>query len=236
MDVILHRLESTPSTQDVLHDLAAAGAPAGTAMAARVQTVGRGSRGRTWESPAGGLWLSVLLRPQAIEAIEVLSLRVALAVSVAIESRVPGVPIQLKWPNDLILAGRKLGGILCEARWQGGAPGWVAVGVGVNVVNPIPAALAPAAIALAAVWPDADPDLLALPVAEGVAGVGDRSGPLSAAELAEFRGRDWLAGRRIRDPGAGMPCGVARDGALLVRRDDGALQEVRSGSVLPAVG
>jgi BirA family biotin operon repressor/biotin-[acetyl-CoA-carboxylase] ligase len=236
MGVTLQRLESTPSTQDVLHQMAAAGAPAGTAIVARVQTVGRGSRGRSWESPPGGLWLSVLLRPVAAPAVEVLSLRVALAASAAIESQVPGVLIQLKWPNDLLLAGRKLGGILCEARWQGGAPGWVAVGIGVNVANPIPADLALAAIALASLWPDADPELLVGPVAESIAALTDRAGTLTDQELAEYRGRDWLAGRPIRAPVSGIPCGVARDGALMVRGEDGTLQEIRSGTVLPAAG
>lgn len=236
MGVTLQRLESAPSTQDVLHQMAAAGAPAGTAIVARVQTMGRGSRGRSWESPPGGLWMSVLLRPVAAPAMEVLSLRVALAASMAIESRVPGVLIQLKWPNDLMLGGRKLGGILCEARWQGGAPGWVAVGIGVNVANTVPADLAHAAIALASLSPDADPALLAGPVAEGIAALADRSGTLTDEELAVYRGRDWLAGRPIRAPLPGIPCGVARDGALVVRGDDGTLQEIRSGTVLPVAG
>ncbi len=67
-----------------------------------------------------------------------LSLRVGLAVSGALEAACPGTRLALKWPNDLVLTDRKVGGILCEARWQGGAPGWVAVGLAnlVNILDP----------------------------------------------------------------------------------------------------
>ncbi len=233
----VHRVESTPSTQDLLHELAASGAPAGTAVVARAQTLGRGSRGRSWESPVGGLWLSVLLRPLVEPALEVLSVRVALAVAGAIESATAArVTIGLKWPNDLMLAGRKLGGILCEARWQGGALGWVAVGVGVNVRNTIPASLADSAIALASVLDDVEPERLIEPVVTAVAAIGGRQGHLGAEEAADFAVRDWLRGRRLREPGAGTAEGVSPDGALILRRDDGSVQEVRSGSILLAHG
>lgn len=232
----VHRVQRTPSTQDVLHELAAAGAAAGTVVIAGEQTAGRGSRGRAWASPAGGLWMSVLLRPAVAPALEVLSLRVALAVSAAIEAVVPGIALQLKWPNDLVLAGRKLGGILCEARWQGNSLGWVTVGVGVNVANGIPEALGTSAIALAMLVPGAEPDPLTEPIAAAITVLGDRQGHLTEDELASFRARDWLAGKRLREPVTGTAGGVGRDGALLLRRDDGVIQEVRSGSVLTVDG
>ena len=65
--------------------------------------------------------MSVVFKPPAVEGIEVISLRVGLAVADAIQARVPR-PLQLKWPNDLMLEGRKLGGVLCEARWH--LDGW----------------------------------------------------------------------------------------------------------------
>lgn len=230
----LHRLQATPSTQDVLHDLAASGAPAGTAVVAEVQTLGRGRRGRGWESPRGGLWLSVLLRPGDAPAIEVLSLRVALAVAAALERMVPGMVVHLKWPNDLILSGRKLGGILCEARWQGTMPGWVAVGVGINVTNQIPAELASRAVGLASVAPTLSAEQLIAPLVAAIVAVGGSAGHLSAAELAAFRSRDWLAGKRLQQPLAATAGGVAPDGALLLECDDGSTQELRSGTVLLA--
>jgi BirA family biotin operon repressor/biotin-[acetyl-CoA-carboxylase] ligase len=229
---VVHRLERIASTQDVLHHLAAAGAAAGTAVTAREQTGGRGSRGRGWTSPIGGLWMSVLLRPAVAPALEVLSLRVALVVSAAIEAVFPGVVVQLKWPNDLVLAGRKLGGILCEARWQGSNLGWVAVGTGVNVANPVPVLPGAGAIALTALVPAARPEVLVEPIAAAIATQGDRQGYLSEAELTDYRARDWLAGKRLREPVPGTAGGVGRDGALLLRGDNGVIREVRSGSVL----
>ncbi len=101
---------------------------------------GRGSRGRSWHSPRGGLWLSVLLRPAA--AADVLSLRVGLAVETALRSLAPDLHLALKWPNDLMLDDRKVGGILCEARWQGDALGWVAVGLGTQREEPDPGGVA----------------------------------------------------------------------------------------------
>jgi BirA family transcriptional regulator, biotin operon repressor / biotin---[acetyl-CoA-carboxylase] ligase len=232
MPPAIHRLESTPSTQDVLHELAAGDAPAGTAVLAREQTLGRGSRGRNWESPLGGLWLSVLLRPSVAPALEVLSIRAALAVSAIIEVVVPVVALQLKWPNDLMLNGRKLGGILCEARWHGSVLGWVAIGLGVNVANAIPACLADVAVALSSFAPGALPELLAVPLATALAGLGDLNGHLCAEELASFRTRDWLRGKRLREPLPGTAEGVAPNGALLLRHDDGAVHEIRGGTVL----
>jgi BirA family biotin operon repressor/biotin-[acetyl-CoA-carboxylase] ligase len=231
MDVSLRRVESIPSTQDLLHELAQAGAVSGTAVVAAEQTLGRGSRGRGWESPRGGLWLSVLLRPGSEPALDVLSVRVALAVAGAIEQAVPGVRLGLKWPNDLLLGQLKVGGILCEARWQGGTPGWVAVGVGINVGNPVPPGLESRAVALATVAPGLTPESLAEPVAEAVAALAHARGHLSAGELREVRSRDALLGRRILEPEAGIAEGVAADGTLLVRRADGSVIGARSGSV-----
>jgi BirA family biotin operon repressor/biotin-[acetyl-CoA-carboxylase] ligase len=234
--VLVHRVDCAPSTQDLLHELAAAGAAAGTVVLARQQTEGRGSRGRAWASPPGGLWMSVLLRPAVAPALEVLSLRAALAVSDAIEHRMPGIEVRVKWPNDLMVGARKLGGILCEARWHGDCLAWVAVGVGVNVANPIPGPLGGTAIALGSVVPGAVPDPLVEPIAEGIAGLGDRRGHLTDTELASVRARDWLAGKRLREPGTGIAGGVARDGALLLRLEDGRITEIRSGRVLTVDG
>jgi BirA family biotin operon repressor/biotin-[acetyl-CoA-carboxylase] ligase len=226
-----HRFEALPSTQDALHQLAQAGAPAGTVVVAREQTLGRGSRGREWHSPAGGLWMSVLCRPPEGLAMEVLSLRAALAVAAAVERACPGVALQLKWPNDLMLAGRKLGGILCEARWQGGKPGWVAVGIGMNVANAVPEHMAQTAIALDSVSAGVTADLLTAPVARAVADAGQRHGLLAPMELELFRNRDWLLGKRLESPGGGEGCGLAEDGSLLIRGADGAISPFRTGTV-----
>jgi BirA family biotin operon repressor/biotin-[acetyl-CoA-carboxylase] ligase len=228
---ILHRLDSVASTQDRLHELAARGDPAGTAVLAAAQTEGRGRRGRHWASPRGGLWLSVLCRPAAAPAIEVLSLRVALSVARVVEARAPGVALELKWPNDLLLDGRKLGGILCEARWQGESPAWVAVGIGLNVANPVPEQLAEQAVALGRYAPGLTAEALAPELVTAIVDASRLERPLSASEVARFAERDWLFGRRILEPEAGIADGINADGLLRVRRDDGTLALIRSGTV-----
>lgn len=100
------------STSDRLKQLARAGAPEWTAVLADRQTSGRGREGRTWQSPAGGLYLSVLLRPRA-EPVSLLPLAAGVAVAEAVAGF--GVACQLKWPNDVLASGRKLAGILAEA-------------------------------------------------------------------------------------------------------------------------
>lgn len=222
--------ERVGSTMDVVHQLAADGAGAGTIVIAGEQLEGRGSRGRAWHSPPGGLWLSALFRPPATGAIEVVSLRVGLAVAAAIESLVSR-PIYLKWPNDLMLEERKLGGILCEARWQGGALGWVAAGVGLNVRNPIPEELSRVAVSLVQIQSDITLESVGDRIAAALHKLDLRGEHLSPPELDHFGRRDWLSGREIREPMIGKVAGVQRDGALLVRTPSGSDIPLRSGSV-----
>ncbi len=230
------RLDSVPTTQDVVHQLAEEGAPTGTAVVARSQTGGRGSRGRQWSAPVGGLWLSVLCRPRGEATIEVLSLRVGLAVATALEAGRPAIQVRLKWPNDLLLGDRKVGGVLCEARWQGGAPAWVAVGVGVNVANPIPAELGAGAVALVEVAPDLLPGTLEPEVLVAIRTAGMATGPLAHTELSEYSSRDWLLGRALVAPVRGVASGLAPDGSLLVTLPDGQTEALRSGTIELADG
>ncbi|MGH7734654.1 MAG: biotin--[acetyl-CoA-carboxylase] ligase, partial [Gemmatimonadales bacterium] len=133
--VRLTRLVQVGSTQDLVHQLGEDGAPHGSAIIAAEQANARGTRGRAWHAPAGGVWMSVLCRPEIPSAAEVLSLRVGLAVAIALEAETRIPSIRLKWANDLMLADRKLGGILCEARWRGDRLAWITVGIGINVTN-----------------------------------------------------------------------------------------------------
>jgi BirA family biotin operon repressor/biotin-[acetyl-CoA-carboxylase] ligase len=179
--------DSLPSTMDLAHTRAAEGAAHGTAVAARVQTAGRGRRGRTWHSPAGGLWMSVVCRPADAEGVEHLSLRVGLAVAETIERLFPDLPrLTVKWPNDLLLGGRKLAGILCEARWEGGTPAWVIAAVGLNVSNPIPDEVAGQATRLADFIPGLHPERLAEPLAAAIADAAFRPGALTAEESRQL--------------------------------------------------
>ena len=227
----LIRLPTADSTMDLLHSLAAEGAEAGTVVVAGEQTGGRGSRSRGWRSPPGGLWLSALFRPRVSAGVELFGLRIGLAVADAVEALCPGVPVHIKWPNDLMVGDRKLGGILCEARWQGEWLAWVVAGVGINVANPIPNDLSAIATALVERWPGLTPDLVEPEVTARLRALDAGSERLGAAELAGLRRRDWLHGRRLRGPATGTAAGISEEGALLVRAGSGATIAVRAGTV-----
>lgn len=128
--LIIH--ESLPSTSTLLTGLAERGEPAGLAVLARRQTAGRGTQGREWDSPAGNLHLSVLLRPTGpLREAPQWALLAAVALHQA-----AGAPTRLKWPNDLMLNGAKAGGILAEtAATPEGRIDWLTLGFGVNLAH-----------------------------------------------------------------------------------------------------
>jgi len=133
---IIHRLESVSSTNDAARALALEGAAHGTVVLAKGQTCGRGTKGRTWHSPAGpGLYASFILRGPGGASVpfpHLIPLAAGLAASDAVRET-GGVEARLKWPNDILQGGKKLGGILSEGV-RGGAWGdFVVVGIGLNV-------------------------------------------------------------------------------------------------------
>jgi BirA family biotin operon repressor/biotin-[acetyl-CoA-carboxylase] ligase len=228
----LHWHDDLPSTQDEAHRLADAGAAAGTVVVARAQTRGRGTRDRVWSSEPGGLWMSVLARPRESGGPSHASVRAGLALAATLEraAALARGSIMLKWPNDLVARDRKLGGVLCETRWQGDRPVWTVAGVGLNVANPLPADLASHGIRLADLAPGCtDPAPLAEPLALAVLEAMERSGPLSADELSSFHARDWLRGRELLRPVAGRADGITPAGHLRVVRPDGTVSEVFEG-------
>ncbi|MBN1103744.1 MAG: biotin--[acetyl-CoA-carboxylase] ligase [Deltaproteobacteria bacterium] len=130
---ILHH-ESIDSTNALAKELALKGAPEGTLVLAEEQTAGRGRRGRTWVSPAGGnLLFSILLRPFLEPGrVFVLTMILALETAEALR-RASGLPVRIKWPNDLYLGGKKLAGILTECSVQDATLEHVILGMGVNL-------------------------------------------------------------------------------------------------------
>jgi BirA family biotin operon repressor/biotin-[acetyl-CoA-carboxylase] ligase len=200
----------TGSTLDVAHELAMAGPSDGTLVVADAQSAGRGRLGRAWQSEAGaGVWLTLVEQPPASPALDVLSLRIGLALAPALEA-FAGAAIRLKWPNDLYVRDRKLAGILVEARWRDGAPEWVAIGVGINVRVP-----SGEANAAGLIDGTRRVDVLTCAVRairEAVA----RDGPLSDRELADFAARDLAAGRACVEPVRGRVLGIDASGALKV--------------------
>jgi BirA family biotin operon repressor/biotin-[acetyl-CoA-carboxylase] ligase len=198
------------STQDVAHTLAAGGAPAGTLVLADEQHAGRGRHGRAWVSEAGaGIWLTLIERPTDSMAVDVLSLRIGLAIARALDTFASD-GVRLKWPNDVYTTRGKVAGILCEARWRNGAIEWVAIGVGINVRAPEEA---PGAAGLAAGTQRIDVLRIVLPRLREAAAL---RGHLTPDELAEFARRDLAVGRRCLEPVAGKVVGVDADGDLLI--------------------
>ncbi|MDI6842877.1 MAG: biotin--[acetyl-CoA-carboxylase] ligase [Anaerosomatales bacterium] len=122
----------TVSTNDDCKRLARDGAPEGAVVVAAEQTAGRGRLGRQWISPRGGAYFSVLLRPPLPPAdAPPLALVCSLGVAAALEAA--GVPVMLKWPNDVYLGWRKLGGVLLEMSAEADRVQWVVAGCGINV-------------------------------------------------------------------------------------------------------
>jgi BirA family biotin operon repressor/biotin-[acetyl-CoA-carboxylase] ligase len=125
---------SVGSTNDLARAAAAQGAPEGLVIAADEQTAGRGRHGRRWESPPGAsLLCSILLRPDLPPSLAPRAgTYVALAAATAIEEAT-GIPIALKWPNDLLVGGRKVAGVLAESGSMAEHLDFVVVGLGLNV-------------------------------------------------------------------------------------------------------
>ncbi len=128
------RLASVDSTQTVAFALAADGAPDGTVVVAEYQEEGRGRSGRAWYAPPGSALLaSVVVRPRlAPRDLPLYSFAAALATADAIE-RLAGIEARLKWPNDVLVGGKKIAGILLEARTMSDHEPVVAIGIGMNV-------------------------------------------------------------------------------------------------------
>src|SRR5438105_5247554 len=127
-------LESIESTNDVVREMAKNDPPEGLVVFAEHQTLGRGQRGNKWESaPYKGLWFSILLKPViSLQDSARLTTWAAQTVASTIENCC-GVEVTVKLPNDICIAGRKVGGVLVEMRAQPRAPHIAIVGVGLNV-------------------------------------------------------------------------------------------------------
>jgi len=224
--------EECTSTQDVLRDESL---PEGAVAVTEHQTAGRGRSGRAWDDAAGGsLLCSLLLRPPAGSPVEQLSLVVGLAVADAVDS-IAGVVAQLKWPNDVLVDGRKVAGVLLES--GGGA---VICGIGINVdqsEHELPAAtrLPPASLRTATGRRHDRAGLLA----ELLSRLEQRYDTwLDAglpALLPELERRDALCGSVVGiGDVTGTAVGIAEDGRLRIRLPDGTTTLVASGEVVSA--
>jgi BirA family transcriptional regulator, biotin operon repressor / biotin---[acetyl-CoA-carboxylase] ligase len=213
-------LRETTSTNDRARALAQDGAPHGTLVTAGEQRAGRGRQGRAWSAPPGqALLLSLVLRdPPAL-----LPLIAALAVA-----HVAGPEALIKWPNDVLVGGRKVAGILAEGRPH---EGWAVLGIGVNVA--VAVADLPEELQATAGTLGRRPDELEDVLAELLRALERRLAEPAAALLTALRERDALLGREVSwDGGEGVGAGIDDAGSLLVRLADGREVALGSGEVL----
>ncbi|MGK4005935.1 biotin--[acetyl-CoA-carboxylase] ligase [Sorangium sp. So ce1036] len=244
----------TASTNDDARRVAAAGAPHGAAFLADAQTRGRGRGGRAWHSPPGeNLYLSVVLRPGLpASGVSPIALVMGLAVASVVERRLaparrPGASgdraaseVRLKWPNDVLVGGRKLAGILVEAQLRGESVSSVIVGVGLNVgTRSFPPELSARATSLSLLGVDDVPrEVLAAELLQALGGAATRFEAGGLAPFADDLARlDWLRGRHVEVAGvAGVAAGIDPAGHLLIRGADGVLRGVAAGEVCVASG
>ncbi|HET7322397.1 MAG TPA: biotin--[acetyl-CoA-carboxylase] ligase [Longimicrobiaceae bacterium] len=226
----VHLFSSVGSTNDLARRLAAEGAPSGTVVLAEEQLAGRGQAGRAWSSPPGlGLWTSLVVRPSSIPDPAVLPLLVGLEAAAVLDPFAAPDAVAVKWPNDLYLRGRKLGGILCEGAWEGDRPSHFVVGLGLNVLHApadFPPRIAARATSLRGEAGDGMVDRLAVASAVIPALLRRLSGEvvLTEADRAALAARDLLLGREVEvtEPATGaflargVAGGVSAEGALVV--------------------
>ncbi|MEM1691470.1 MAG: biotin--[acetyl-CoA-carboxylase] ligase [Thermofilaceae archaeon] len=231
-------LESCSSTQEVAAALAEAGAGEGTVVVAEEQTAGRGRLGRSWVSPRGGLWFTVLLRPESLRLSHLLSLTAGVAVARSLRELF-GVDAGLKWPNDVLVEGRKVAGILVEGSVEADRIRYALLGVGINVNNDLPPELRGSASSLKEFTGRPLPRVpLLLKVLKELdrAYSSLRSGAVESV-LGEWRRLSVTLGKRVKVLSSdGVFEGVALDidewGGLLVESRDGGQRVFYAGDIV----
>ena len=231
---ILHykRLQSTNTTA---YRLGVRSAPEWTVVVADVQTKGRGRGRKKWESPKGGLWFSILLRPNVPSAkLPLLQFLAAIATRKALENET-GLSVKLKWPNDLVLGSAKLGGILIESKTLGDSVSFAILGIGVNI-NQSKSQLPPGAVSLRLVSrKQHDLRTLMRAILDQIRSSSDDLD--NASRIMEEWWHNCIH-RPLRvqvtlPKGAvsGISKGIDEDGALLIETDGGRIRKVSEGSL-----
>ncbi len=201
---------------------------------ADVQTKGRGRGRNKWESPKGGLWFSILLRPKVpAPKLALLQFLAGVATRQALENEA-GLSVKLKWPNDLVLGHEKLGGILVESNTLGNTISFAILGIGLNI-NQLKAQLPPRAVSLRLVsGKRQDLRLLLRAILEQI-----RS-PYDDFNSSKIMGEWWrnCVHRQSRvqvtlpnDTVTGISRGVDKDGSLVIETDDRRIRKVNEGSL-----
>ncbi len=228
----MHLLATTSSTNDDAKRGASDGAPHGSTWVAEAQTAGRGRQGRSWLAARGeSVLASVLARVACTPArLPPIALVAGLAVRDAVARAAPGVRVGIKWPNDVLVDGRKVAGILVEAMTVGSRVDAVVVGMGINVhTREFPPTVADGATSVALVsGPSPQPPDRAEILVDALAALDHDLHVVVERGLGLFRARleaaDALRGLRVRNDAGeeGTASGIDDEGRLLVRRQGGA--------------
>ena len=230
----------TGSTNDDLKELAQKGAHEGTVIRADAQTLGRGRRSRVWSSPPGNLYMSILLRPQGpTDMITQLSFVSALAVASGLETLLPPPhSLHLKWPNDILYQGKKIGGILIESQNHGTQNvDWVVVGIGINLISHPEGTTYPATNLLAEIHLSLNPDRVMNTLLNAL----DHLYTQWQTEGFDAICQRWCArayglGQEIKivsenETITGTYLGIDTQGSLKIKLEDTTIKTVRSGDV-----
>lgn len=232
----VRRFASIDSTNLEAQRLAAAGERGPLWLLAAEQVSGRGRLGRNWVSASGNLYSTLLLPTEATTAVvPQIAFVVALAVHDAVRALCPDANVKLKWPNDCLLNGGKVAGILCETVGQG----LVAIGCGINVAHaPQGLAYATAYLQQAAGDVSVDGAFSAYSTALGQRLVQWSGGAGFASILADWQARGHSLGEAVQvrqgeTVRVGSFAGLAPDGALRLQKPDGTIENVYAGDVSP---
>ncbi|MEA3489674.1 MAG: biotin--[acetyl-CoA-carboxylase] ligase [Candidatus Omnitrophota bacterium] len=235
----IYYYESITSTNDRAYELAEEGEPEGTVVVAETQTRGKGRVGRKWMSPKGdGIYMSLILRPDLeMDEIPAVTLISALAIIKSIK-KLCGLSAGMKWPNDVMIAGRKVCGILTEIKAQPDRVDFLILGIGINV-NTSNRKLPPEGISLkTGCERNIDRTELMKAVLEDLEEIYSQFKKESFNSLRdECKALSSILGKRVNvvehhRSVRGMAVDIDEKGALIVRLDNGILQRVFSGDVV----
>ena len=224
MNYDIKKFDTVTSTNDIAKELAETGAPEGTVIIADAQTCGRGRLGRSFLSPIGGLYMSVILRPKNFEDAVSITTRAAVAAALAIEKH-SGTKADIKWVNDIYQNGKKVCGILVESVFDCSAPKYVILGIGINLKS-VPQEVSDIAGCIG----DVDRDALVKTILDEFF-----CGKWNCFE--EYSKRDMLKGKDVtvyKNDNAmftARASGLTSDFGLKLIKDDGTEEILQSGEV-----
>ena len=235
----IHYFDVLSSTMNMATELGMKGSPEGTIVLAETQTKGRGRLGRSWSSPKyKGIYLSLILRPQILpNAASLLTLLCAVSLCEAIKE-ITELDVQIKWPNDLLIHHKKLGGILTELNAEMDAVRFVVIGIGLNVNNDKKTLLA----AVTSLREQKKEDINRINLLQEILRRIEKNYLLFQKKenqtiIEKWRQHNVTLGKRVKilcekAHLEGEAVDIDRDGGLLIRRDSGLIEKVMTGDVL----